>query len=194
MFATCCTDISDYHFLLRLKSVTPAGHCAPMHSAAFNTSIQACWQPTIPCHVTLHTFNVYFAKCRGLREQKPDCYFCREYYTIDHLTRLKQFEAQTPYNEAKCSDYCKDYHVQPCRACTTCHFCRCATHFATNGAQFVLLLQLLLFSLCCLLMSMLSSMMQAVLGRCLDAPQASCLQCLAVISLDECVMASASCC
>ncbi|KAL3145912.1 hypothetical protein ABBQ38_015280 [Trebouxia sp. C0009 RCD-2024] len=48
----------------------------------------------------------------------------REYYTLDHLTRLKQFEAQTPYNEAKCSDYCKDYHVQPCRACTTCHFCR----------------------------------------------------------------------
>ena len=51
----------------------------------------------------------------------------REYYTLDHLRRLKQFEAQSPYNEAKCSDYCKDYHVQPCRACTTCHFCRYAT-------------------------------------------------------------------
>ena len=49
---------------------------------------------------------------------------CREYYTLDHLRRLKQFESQSPYNEAKCSDYCKDYHVQPCRACTTCHFCR----------------------------------------------------------------------
>ncbi|KAL3155874.1 hypothetical protein ABBQ32_012876 [Trebouxia sp. C0010 RCD-2024] len=48
----------------------------------------------------------------------------REHYTLDHLTRLKQFEAQTPYSEAKCPDYCKDYHVQPCRACTTCHFCR----------------------------------------------------------------------
>lgn len=53
---------------------------------------------------------------------KLDC--CREHYTLDHLTRLKQFEAQTPYSEAKCPDYCKDYHVQPCRACTTCHFCR----------------------------------------------------------------------
>lgn len=49
---------------------------------------------------------------------------CREYYTLDHLRRLKLFEAQASYNEGKCSDYCKDYHVQPCRACTTCHFCR----------------------------------------------------------------------
>ncbi|DBA80626.1 TPA: hypothetical protein ACH3X1_007876 [Trebouxia sp. C0004] len=48
----------------------------------------------------------------------------REYYTLDHLRRLKQFEAQASYNEGKCSEYCKDYHVQPCRACTTCHFCR----------------------------------------------------------------------
>ena len=48
----------------------------------------------------------------------------REYYTLDHLSRLKQFEAQAPYTEGKCSDYCKDYHVQPCTACTTCHFCR----------------------------------------------------------------------
>ena len=49
---------------------------------------------------------------------------CREYYTLDHLRRLKQFEAKSSYNEGKCSDYCKDFHVQPCRACTTCHFCR----------------------------------------------------------------------
>ena len=55
---------------------------------------------------------------------KPCDVQCREYYTLDHLRRLKQFEAQASYNEGKCSDYCKEYHVQPCRACTTCHFCR----------------------------------------------------------------------
>lgn len=132
VFATCCTEISYCIFLLRLRSVTPAVQCL-MHSTAFVTSIQACWQPIIPpsCHIA-------YCQCWCCHVPRPQraklkCDFCREYYTIDHLTRLKQFGAQTPYDEAKCSDYCKDYHVQPCRACTTCHFCRYASCFATIG-------------------------------------------------------------
>ncbi|KAK9824677.1 hypothetical protein WJX72_012282 [[Myrmecia] bisecta] len=47
-----------------------------------------------------------------------------EYYTVEHLRRLKQFTAATPYKGGKSNVYCKDVHVQPCKECQSCHFCR----------------------------------------------------------------------
>ena len=50
----------------------------------------------------------------------------REYYTHDHLRRLREFEARVPWNRMSrgSKTYCSKAHKQPCKACTTCHFCR----------------------------------------------------------------------
>ncbi len=48
----------------------------------------------------------------------------REAYSMEHVHRLLTWEARTPWTGSKCSVYCNQQHVQPCHACTTCHFCR----------------------------------------------------------------------
>lgn len=47
----------------------------------------------------------------------------REYYTLEHLHRVRQYESGTPWQGVK-GGYCKDLHAQPCHACISCHFCR----------------------------------------------------------------------
>lgn len=124
-------------FTPRVRPFTPAGVYAlctalPLSQAIRHARSQLCCTMS---NRTLPTLVLWL--CLWPEKAKLDCCICREYYTIDHLTRLKQFEARTPYNEAKCSDYCKDYHVQPCRACTTCHFCRYASYLVTVVATFL---------------------------------------------------------
>lgn len=48
----------------------------------------------------------------------------RELYSMEHVRRLLAWEARTTWTGSKCSTYCNQHHVQPCAACTTCHFCR----------------------------------------------------------------------
>jgi len=48
----------------------------------------------------------------------------REYYRVEHLKRLVQWEAQTPLRSRGRGAYCKDVHERGCKACATCHFCR----------------------------------------------------------------------
>ena len=52
----------------------------------------------------------------------------REYYTLDHLERLQEFEASVPWrrenHSSKAELKCTRLHKQPCKSCTTCHFCR----------------------------------------------------------------------
>ena len=50
----------------------------------------------------------------------------REYYTHEHLRRLRECEARVPWNRLGrgSKTYCSKAHRQPCKACTTCHFCR----------------------------------------------------------------------
>lgn len=50
--------------------------------------------------------------------------FHREAYSMEHVHRLLAWEARTPWTGSKCNVYCNQQHVQPCHACTTCHFCR----------------------------------------------------------------------
>ena len=60
---------------------------------------------------------------RSLREGQGSN---REYYTYDHLERLRESEAQVSWNRLSrgSKTYCSKVHKQPCKACTTCHFCR----------------------------------------------------------------------
>ncbi len=52
----------------------------------------------------------------------------REYYTLEHLERLQEFEATVPWRRenhlSKAELKCTRLHKQPCKSCTTCHFCR----------------------------------------------------------------------
>ena len=117
-------------FIQRVRSFVPAVDCGLCTAPCLSHAIRHA--SSLHCPATSNgTLPLLVLLCFRPERAEPDSCNCREYYTIDHLTRLKQFEAQTPYNEAKCSDYCKDYHVQPCRACTTCHFCRYASYHVT---------------------------------------------------------------
>ena len=52
----------------------------------------------------------------------------REYYTLEHLERLQEFEAAVLWRRenhlSKAELKCTRLHKQPCKSCTTCHFCR----------------------------------------------------------------------
>ena len=50
----------------------------------------------------------------------------REYYTHEHLRRLRDHEAKVMWNRLSrgSKSYCSKVHRQPCKVCTTCHFCR----------------------------------------------------------------------
>ena len=52
----------------------------------------------------------------------------REYYTLEHLERLQEFEATVLWRRenhlSKAELKCTRLHKQPCKSCTTCHFCR----------------------------------------------------------------------
>ncbi|KAK9813744.1 hypothetical protein WJX73_006721 [Symbiochloris irregularis] len=47
----------------------------------------------------------------------------REFYTLQDYDNLQRFESAKRWTLPK-GDYCSDVHGKPCRACSTCHFCR----------------------------------------------------------------------
>ncbi|QDZ19051.1 monoamine-oxidase A repressor R1 Zinc-finger domain-containing protein [Chloropicon primus] len=77
--------------------------------------------PSKPTSTT--TRHVLGAQLKALREGQGAN---SEYYTHEHLRRLKEFEARETWNRLSrgSKTYCSKVHRQPCKECTTCHFCR----------------------------------------------------------------------
>jgi hypothetical protein len=77
-------------------------------------------------HVLSHSVQFGSSAFEGIRAyatpRGPAIFRLRE-----HLQRLEMYGVGgVEYAKDKCAAYCKDNHAQPCHACTTCHFCRCA--------------------------------------------------------------------